>query len=126
MSESTNTEQSYLETAKSAAGVLGGHAQLANGAAQEQIGNLINSDDWKKSGGEIKSAAGDNIKQSFEEFKAQGGEESGAVNKASSLADSGEWTWYFNMRAFKVALFPLTFSFYLLGRSLPSDRKWTR
>ncbi|UZJ56633.1 hypothetical protein CBS101457_005953 [Exobasidium rhododendri] len=88
MSDSTNNQQSYLETAKSAAGVLGGHAQLANGAAQEQIGNLINSEDWKKSGIDTKGAAGENIKSAFEDFKAQGGEDSQVVNKASSMADA--------------------------------------
>lgn len=30
----TGQQGSYLETAQSAAGILGGHAQLANGAAQ--------------------------------------------------------------------------------------------
>jgi hypothetical protein len=52
---------------------------------------LINSEDWKKSGGDIKSSAGDNIKQAFEEFKAQGqqGSQGGFVNKASQAADSG-------------------------------------
>jgi hypothetical protein len=93
MSDSTDTnQQSYLDTAKSAAGILGGHAQLANGATQEQIGNLINSDDWKQSGSDIKANAGENIKQAFEDFKSQGqdGSDAGFVNKASSMADSGK------------------------------------
>jgi hypothetical protein len=52
---------------------------------------LLNSDEWKKSGIDLKGDAGENIKKAFEDFKAQGdGGDSGMVNKASQLADSGE------------------------------------
>lgn len=47
MSDSTgNQDASFLDTAKSAVGILGGHAQLANGAAQVSgsLGDVCESD----------------------------------------------------------------------------------
>lgn len=86
-----NQEQgNLLNQAGKLASMVGGHAQLANGAAQEQIGNLINSDEWKKSGGDVKGNAVDNIKEAYEDFKAQGGNDQDLVNKVGQYADKGE------------------------------------
>lgn len=52
---------------------------------------MLNNEDWKKSGTDIKISAGENIKQAFEDFKAQGQDGNGGfVNKASQAADSGK------------------------------------
>jgi hypothetical protein len=60
---------------------------------------MTGSDAWKSSGTDIKSSAGDNIKQAFEDFKAQGQSDSdtGFVNKASQAADQGELKKYCRM-----------------------------
>ena len=85
-----NQQGSLLDAASNAAGILGGHAQLAQGATQEQIGNLLNSDEWKKSGIDLKGDAADNIKKAYDDFKAQGGSDQDLINKFSSAADKGE------------------------------------
>lgn len=88
MSDNTQQQGGILEAAQKAAGVVGGHAKLANGAAQEQIGNLTGSQEWSSSGQDIKSQAGSDIKQAFNEFQDSTGD-SNAANKASELADKG-------------------------------------
>lgn len=84
-----NQQGNLIDAASNAAGILGGHAQLAQGATQEQIGNLLNSDEWKKSGIDLKGDAAENIKKAYDDFKAQGGNDQDLINKFSSVADKG-------------------------------------
>lgn len=82
----------FLDSAQKAAGVIGGHAQFAHGAAQEQIGGVLNSDEWKKSGTDTKDEAGKNIKEAFNDFKRQNDESSNLAGKASEIGEQGEST----------------------------------
>lgn len=90
MSDNSQQQGGVLDAAAKAAGVVGGHAQLASGAAKEQIGNMTGAEDWKQAGQDTKQEAGNNIKESFNEFQNATGD-SNAGNKASELADKGAW-----------------------------------
>ena len=81
---------------------------------QEQIGNLLNSEEWKKSGIDLKGDAGENIKKAFEDFKAQGGSE-----KASQLADSGMFG--LDHMPFRTCQTDHILLIFLHARSLPRD-----
>ncbi|PWN18422.1 hypothetical protein BCV69DRAFT_285047, partial [Microstroma glucosiphilum] len=80
MTDNTN-QASFLDQAKSAASIAGGHVQYAQGAAESAIGSTTGSEAWTNSGESIKKDAANNIRESFQNAPDGG--------KAGELAQEG-------------------------------------